>query len=204
MVHRAAEPGLMYAQGNSLKLKSAILMLWIFLLKFCLLLPLSLPCLSFLCLCAFMLSVYFHLSDELTGLHIEFIPLRTDQALWKNKKQDTSPGFTWFPETLFLSSNLIELICPEVHTLKHHSSLHTSGVWPVVLASTVSKITSPRVKHVLHVVNTGFGRLIFWLRARFQDANLPFRITGFLWDYDLLPACFINTYITEVITTHPP
>lgn len=80
MVHRAAEPSLMYAQGDSLKLKSAILMLWIFLLKFCLLLPLLLPWLSFLCLCAFMLSVFFHLSDELTGLHFDSIPLLTEQA----------------------------------------------------------------------------------------------------------------------------
>lgn len=80
MVHTAAEPSLMYAQGDSLKLKSAILMLWIFLLKFCLLLPLLLPCLSFLCFCAFMLSVFFHLSDELTGLHFNSISLCTDQA----------------------------------------------------------------------------------------------------------------------------
>lgn len=80
MVHRAAEPSLMYAQGDSLKMKSAIPMLWIFLLKFSLLLPLLLPCLSFLWLCAFMLSVFFHLGDELTGLHFDSLPLLTVQA----------------------------------------------------------------------------------------------------------------------------
>lgn len=80
MVHGAAEPSLMYAQGDSLKLKSAILMLWIFLLKFSLLLPLLLLCLSFLCLCAFMPSVFFHLSNELIGLHFDSVPLLTDQA----------------------------------------------------------------------------------------------------------------------------
>lgn len=53
------------------------------------------------------------------------------------------------------------------HFFKRGSSLRTPEVWAVALASTVRGITSPRVKHVLHVVNTGFGRLIFWLRARF-------------------------------------
>lgn len=83
MVHRAAEPSLMYAQGDSLKLKSAILLLWIFLLKLCLLPPLLLPPLPFLCLCAFTLSTFFHLSNELRGsVSVLFLCL----LIWLNGK----------------------------------------------------------------------------------------------------------------------
>lgn len=42
------------------------------------------------------------------------------------------------------------------------------------------------------MLNTGFRRFIFCLRACFWDENL-FRMISSLWDYDLLPACFVHT-----------
>lgn len=111
MVHTAAEPSLMYAQGDSLKLKSAILMLWIFLLKFCLLLPLLLPCLPFLCLHAECLlssqrwtyrsASQFYSFMYWSGL-VENIRNRT-QALASSNPQ--KPYFLLTSETVSQSSN---------------------------------------------------------------------------------------------------